>query len=224
MIKNNTICAIMIIIACLFFSTAICTLASHDEQDMPDWKTGITSEIEKNRVSARQAVLDNRRDTIKHLLSVVNSPIEKGENFFTYTTSRNVAIFLLGKLRAKEAVTDLTEWLVHKPGQGTTIWELKTLTPAGQALFEIGLPSVPPLVELLQSEAPTPDSLRREQCIKIIVSIKGLPETELLFEGAVAKETDSRRRENLKAAMDRLKDPKSRQILENVYNKVNRLE
>jgi len=222
--KNNTICAIMIIIGCLFFSAAICTLASHDDQRVPNWKTGITSEIEKERVSARQVALDNRKDTIEYLRSVLNSPTEERENFFTSTTSRNVAIFLLGKLRAKEAVNDLMKWLSPKAGQGTTIWALPILTPAGYALVEIGLPSVPPLVDLLKSGATGRVIDLRDQSIKIIVAIKGLAETELLFEDALAKEADPTKKENLKLSLDFLKDPRFRKILQRVYNEVNRLE
>jgi hypothetical protein len=144
---------------------------------------------------------------------VVNSPVEEGEQFYTSSTSRNIAISLLGKLRAKEAVTDLTRWLTPKTGQGLTFWEEMMFSPAGYALAEIGLPSVPPLFHLLKVEG---NVALREQCIKIIVSIKGLPETELLLEDIFAKETDNSKRENLKSAQDLLKNPKFRKILENI--------
>jgi len=197
-----------------------------EAEKTPDWKTLIKSEIQTDRISAQQMVLDKRKDTIGCLLSVLNSPVEKGEEFFTLTTSRNIAITLLGKLRAKEAVTDLTGWLAPKPGQATVIWNPRILTPAGYALFEIGLPAVLPLVELLKSEAPAPDSysLRRDQTIKIIASIKGVAETEFFFEDVLAKETDQAKKHNLKVALDLLRDRKFRKILEHVHDRLNRLQ
>jgi hypothetical protein len=194
---------------------------SSDGEKAQDWRTLITSDNEKERASAQQMVVDRRRQTIGYLLSVVNSPVKEGEEFYSSVTSRNIAIFLLGKLRAKEAVTELAEWLVPKPGQRQTIWELRMFSPAGCALVEIGLPSVPVLVGVIKSGG---NSALREECIKIIVSIKGLRETDILFEDVVEKETDATKRENLKVAQDMMKDPKSREILWRVYKKINQLE
>lgn len=197
------------------------TSVTLDEKNAPDWRTLITSDIEKERTSARRTVLNNRRETIRHLLWVINRPVKKGEEFYSAVTSRNIAISLLGRLRAKEAMRDLTKWLLPRPGQRLFVDNEPMFSPAGYALVEIGLPSVPPLVELLKSETNT---ALHQQCMKIIVSIKGPPETELLLEDTLAKETDTTKTANLKAALSLLKDPKSRQFLENVYKKVNELE
>lgn len=194
---------------------------SSDEGKAQDWRTLITSDNEKERMSAQRKWLIDRQETIEYLLSVIKTPIKDGEPFYSSTTSRNIAIFLLGNLRAKEAVTDLTKWLTPKPGQGLKVSEPYFFSPAGYALVNIGLPSIPTLLELLKSEEA---SVLREQCIKIIVSIKGLRETELLFEDMFAKETDATKRENLKAAQNLLKDSKFREILWNVYKKINQLE
>lgn len=181
------------------------TSVTLDEKNAPHWRTLITSHIEKERTSVHRTVLNNRRETIRHLLSVLNSPVEEGEQFYGSVTSRNIAIFLLGKLRTREAVGDLTKWLLPRPGQGLIVDELSMLSPAGYALVEIGLPSVPALLEVIKSGR---NSALREQCIKIIVSILGQIHTQLLFEDALAKETDSAKGKNLKAALDLLHDPK----------------
>jgi len=129
----------------------------------------------------------------------------------------------LVKLRAKEAVEDLTKWLSPKPGQVLIFGDFESylFSPAGYALVEIGLPSVTHLAELLKSEGASP---LREQCIKIIVCIKGIPETELFLEDILAKETDNSKKENLKAVQRLLKEPKFRKIVEKVYKKINKLE
>lgn len=147
-----------------------------------------------------------------YLISVVNGPIKEGEDFLSNNTPRNTAIYLLGKLRSKEAVQHLIKRLNPMAGQNTKIMNLKIFTPAGFALIEIGLPSVPPLIELLKTEK---NIVFREEYIKIIVAIKGIPETELLFEEMLKKEKDSAKIENIKAAQELLKDPKYKGMFEN---------
>ena len=212
---------IIIIISSLLLLLNCKPKKSSDGEKAEDWRTLITSDNEKERTSAQRKWLIDRQETIHYLVSVVKMPVKNGEPFYSSTTSRNIAIFLLGNLRAKEAVADLTKWLSPKPGQGLKMSEPYIFSPAGYALVEIGLPSIPFLVDLIKSEENT---VLREQCIKIIVSIKGLRETELLFEDVVSKETDATKRENLKVVQDMFKDPKFREILWNVYKKINQLE
>jgi hypothetical protein len=182
-----------------------------DDQNVPGWKALIVSDAPQERVFGQRALLDSRKQTVEYLLSVVSSPVETGEQFYESTSSRNIAIFLLGTLRAREATGELTKWLAAKPGQGQTVWEEMMFSPAGYALVEIGLPSVPPLIELLGSEA---DAHLREQCIKIIVSIKGLRETEVMFEELIASETSSAKKEKLEAVQAMVQEPKFRKTLE----------
>jgi len=211
--KDVTLYAVIIITVGLLLLLTYRPGESDEAKIAADWKTLIISDVEKERMSARRFFLDNRKQTIEYLLSVLNSPVKEGEQFYTSTTSRNISISLLGRLRAKEAVADLMKWLIPKPGQGMVVDEEMMFSPAGYALAEIGLPSVPPLFHLLKAEG---NVALREQCIKIIVRIKGLPETELLLEDILAKETDNSKRENLKSAQDLLKNPKFRKILENI--------
>jgi hypothetical protein len=201
-----------------------CSERSDEEKKVDQWKILLISDIQEERISAQQAVLNSRKDRITYLLSVVNSPVEKGEPFFITSSSRNIAIYLLGKLRAREAVVDLTKWLTPKPKQSQWRLDSLLLSPAGMALFEIGLPSVPYVVEVLKSAETDGNIELRRQCVKIIVSIKGLPETDLLFEEALATESVSAKRDKLKAVLDLLRDQKFRKILKNVHKKVNRLE
>jgi len=214
--KDSTLYGAIILAASLVVSVGCGRKESLEGKKERDWRTLITSRVEKERMSARQRVMSNRGETIQYLLSVLHSAVEGGEQFYASTTSRNIAISLLGELRAKEAAADLTEWLRAKEGQGLKVSDEAAYSPAGEALVQIGLPSVAPLVKVVKVE---PDEGLREQCVKIIVCIKGLRETELLFEDIIAAETDSAKRENLKAADDLLKDPKFRKILENIENR-----
>jgi len=112
-------------------------------------------------------------------------------------------------------VPDLLDWLTPKPRQERSIDELQMFSPAGYALFNIGLPSVPPLVELLKSQT---DPSLIEQCIKLIICIKGVPETELLLENKIKSETNPNKKENLKAILKKLQDPQFRKRMETIYD------
>ncbi|MHC4867924.1 MAG: HEAT repeat domain-containing protein [Planctomycetota bacterium] len=178
-----------------------------------DWKTLIVSDNPKDRTLADQLVEDTRKGTIEHLLCVVNSPVEPPEPFYNSMTSRSIAISLLGRLRAKEAVPALMRCLFPRPGQGVKVSEPPVFSPAGFALIEIGLPSVAPLIESLKSDKLP--AYRRAR-IKIIVRIKGLRETELLLEELIAHETNGAKKDNLKVAQALLEDAKFLKILENL--------
>jgi len=189
-----------------------------------NWKELIKSKEVKDRETAREILFNERKDTIDFLISVVNSPIKEGEDFNNFYTSRNIAMSLLGTFRAKEAVQALTQWLVPKPGQVMSADETSLYTPAGQALVEIGLPSVRPVIERLKQREDLYGYLFYYECIKVLVSIKGVPETEHLLESAIAKETDADKKENLQIALDFMKEPKRHSWLEDMYKRVNKIE
>lgn len=191
--------------------------------NISEWKALIMSENEKERVLAKQMILDGKealvqnKELIQELISIVRRPVIEGEEFYNLTTSRNIAIFLLGKLRAKEAVPDLIEWLTPREGQNLTIDALMVFAPAGYALVEIGLPSVPPLMEKLKSEG---TSILGKECVKVITRIKGLEETELLLQRTLGEETDPVKETNLRAALELIESPDSvLYALDNVFKK-----
>jgi hypothetical protein len=186
--------------------------SSSDEAEKElDWKALIISDSEDERRLSQRVVIEDRQDTIRYLRSVLARPIEQGEPFYGSSTARNIAISLLGKLRAAEAAADLATWLRPRPGQGLKVTDESAFGHAGEALIEIGLPSVRPLLELLRIEN---NRGLQEQCLKIMVRIKGLRETELLFEDVIAAESDAAKRDNLEAAQALLEGTRIRKILE----------
>ncbi len=212
-----TILIIIAICICSFLPAVSFSERSNEIKKEPGWKELIKSDNDTERHSAEQMVLSERKDTINFLLSIVNSPLKEGEEFYISNTSRNIAMSLLGTFRAKEAVQALIPWLVPKPGQGQISSELRMFSPAGEALFQIGLPSVNPLVDFIKSG----DAALREKCVSMIVYIKGVSETEFLFESAIAKETDATKKSNLQLALDIMKEPNKRSRLEDIYKRVN---
>jgi hypothetical protein len=215
--KKIALSIIVVLALVLFLSISCRQKEKKEEKKETDWKTLITSDVEKERTSSRQVVLKDLEETIQHLLSILNKPVEEGEPFYTSNTPRNISIYLLGKFRAKKAVPDLLDWLTPKPGQDQGRDELLMFSPAGYALFNIGLPSVSPLVELLKYQT---DSSLIEECMKLIICIKGVPETELLLENKIKSETNPNKKENLKAILKKLQDPQFRERMETIYDKM----
>jgi hypothetical protein len=189
------------------------------------WKDLIKSDIEKERILSKQQVLNERKDTIDFLLSVVSSPVKEGEEFYTSNTSRNMAISLLGTYRAKEAVKALTQLLIPKEGQSTVVDETPTYSPAGYALVEIGLPSVLPVIDRLKQGLKQEEYIYSyiffNECVKVIVGIMNVPETECLLESEIAKEKDAGKKANLQKALDFMKEPTMHSWLEDMYKRVN---
>jgi hypothetical protein len=188
-------------------------LAARAGRKVADWRTLIISEDESERMLAREMLLKRHTESVDYLVSVVKMPVRRAESFYSPTTSRNIAIDLLGGLRSKKAIPALVDWIFPKSGQSIGVWELSLFSPAGAALVEIGLPAVGPLVERLASES---DAARKGVIVRILVAIKGLRGTELLFEDLVGREKEPNRHKNLKSAQELLAQPKMRKIFENI--------
>jgi len=169
----------------------------------------ITSERAADRRQAEQSILDTRQREIEALRRVITSPIEKGEQFYG-DTPRNTAIRLLGSLRAKEAVPDLIPLLAPQKGQGKAMFSLMLLPHAGEALVEIGLPAVRPLIDTAKQEgveAKGPFD-RGQQCLRTLVAILGPEGTEHFLKRSVEAETDPAKHKNLQDALVLLGKPR----------------
>jgi len=213
MAKSISVYGIGIVIGTLIMLAASGSEKPSEGQKEDEWQSLIVSTDERERIASRKAALEERKETINALLAIVRSPVEIEEEFYGKFTPRNIAIFLLGKLRAKEAVPDLIEFVTPKPGQGTVIDEATPFSPATEALIEIGLPSVPALLGKLQA-GQTP--LKREQCVKGLVAIKGLSEAEHLIEDRMTDASNTQVKENLKAVIEVLKAGPLRESLESI--------
>ena len=189
-----------------------------------DWQRLIESERSADRRRGRRLVLAERKKTIEKLLTMVRAPIKKRERFFDMSTNRNIAIFLLGKFRAEEAVSDLAPWLMPKEGQSAYMDEQRDMAPAGYALVEIGLPSVEPVLAVLRREGCTRiewDKVGKEkwpgrgaivnmlgdQALLIIGRILGREATQFVLEELLKKDLPEQEKDNLRSALEWLKRP-----------------
>lgn len=81
----------------------------------------------------------------------------------------------MGKLRSREAVPALIEWLEPKAGQICVMDQLMCFGHAGYALVEIGPPAVRPLLDKIRTEE---ESALEGDCVKIAVGIIGIEEVK----------------------------------------------
>jgi len=109
----------------------------------------ITSNQEKEREGAVRFILDRRKELIKSLIPIidpVNSKNYKDE-------SRAVAAYVLGEIRAVEAVPVLSTALADEPFSDVVF--RKGINPyyasVVNALVKIGRPSVPAMIENLKT-------------------------------------------------------------------------
>jgi hypothetical protein len=110
------------------------------------------------------------------------------------------SILLLGKLRATEAVPLLVEHLNY----GVFYKESKRLQtpedyyPAGQALIDIGIPSLDPVVTAMTA---TDDATMHQLGARIIVKILGPKLAGVYLQDKIQAETEQTRRTRLQAVM-----------------------
>ena len=125
---------------------------------------------------------------IPGLISMLHKELEPREEYYNTVTPRNLAIRALGKLRAREAVPALIEWLEPKAGQICVMDQLMCFGHAGYALVEIGPPAVRPLLDKIRTEE---ESALEGDCVKIAVGIIGIEEVKRLASPHVIKRLEN---------------------------------
>jgi hypothetical protein len=122
------------------------------------------------------------------------------------SSSKNIqaaSIYLIGRHRFSEAAEELTRRIDFAPSTqpwigSEPLWEKY---PAMEALITIGLPSIPPTIELLATDS---NDLRRSLAVKVVLHVQGPDVSGFILERAYAKERDPKRKANLQDAVSRL--------------------
>jgi len=220
----------------------VMALGADQPGEQPDWRMLIVSSQGVERAQAEELVLQDRKATLSSLLQVLELPLEADEPFYSPATPRNTAIRVLGEWRAPEAVLAIAQRLMPISGQTTASTVATDLSPAGWALVKIGMPAVPAVMDILASAGVSSEDkgeyiheligggghTRRmgpplegssplgDQCLRILVLIKGLAETEAGLRREIAAETSDSRKKNLEDALAALGRPSLRQGLQNI--------
>jgi hypothetical protein len=189
-----------------FASNNLETLLKQGPQEKPSQlkavEDGFMRLDPKSRFVAADTLIGQRSTVINDMMALLNS------------TNDNVAKFeiasVLGEYRATEAVPFLVNHLELDdvprmlPGMMYRSVSLADAmdNPLSGALIKIGMPAVSPLMERI---AKTDDTNVIGKCVRICYRIEGREVAQFRLEGLLAKESESKSRVRLQAALDALK-------------------
>jgi hypothetical protein len=160
-----------------------------------DWITHLDAMDDQTRMRHLSQVDEERLAVLGALLRQLDS-----------SASKNVqaaAIYLIGRYHFSQGVPELIRRIDVDTGDqpkkaAEPLWERY---PAMEALITIGLPSVQPAIELLATDT---DELRRTLAAKVVRYVEGPDVARFVLDRACTKETDPKRKANLKNAAARI--------------------
>jgi biopolymer transport protein ExbD len=156
-------------------------LLSHSnagEDDFSKLLKNLRSKEKAEREKAAKAILEQHKQRIKALIDIVKEEYEKEKVWYNGPggTPKNIAIDVLGKLRATEAIPILLKTIVPKPGQ-EAIYEEEGNSSASSALSKIGVPAaraiMRELVKDLEKKEPQHGKERREAYCGVLMEVCG---------------------------------------------------
>jgi len=159
---------------------------------------------------ARQELSAARHDLIWQLVSIVDD----GDNLRTRPASVQAAMFLLGEMRATEAVKALVEHIafpivllpIGEPAPGLFLGthqgpDFSEWLPAVEALTKVGEPC---LTELLDKLSATDNILEQQACLCVLTELRERDAASAMLVDAIAKEQDTKKQERLRNSLDML--------------------
>lgn len=149
-----------------------------------------------NDLWLKQTMLTNEVERVKltkELTQILNSGKSSNED-------KCAAAYLIGLFRLKEGIKALINnfLLVSKAALEPDLRPAEGGMPSKQALTTIGEQSLPEVVELIES---TTNSYTLKCGTQVILGIKGQEEGAKFLKQAIANQADSKKKENLKAAL-----------------------
>lgn len=185
-----------VLVTTLIVSMAVVLGAGRVKESSINYLSGMTSENYVDREQAARAILQSRRETIRELEEIVRTFISDEGRKGTVKT----AVVLLGKLRSVESVPllaeNLTLYVFYKDRKSTQSPE--DAFPCVGALIEIGKPAIP---EMLRNIQTSNDKKVRELSTRVIRYVEGPEIGRIVIEKAIEKQTDSRKKARLEAAL-----------------------
>jgi hypothetical protein len=174
----------------------------------------VRSKAAKVRQAAAEELLAERQRTLKALLVIAEAPGAKPESLEDLcdeNSSPNLAISVLGEMRAPEAVPALINRLafLDKIGGASLTHAFGVAeVPVAVALVKIGKPAEPAILKAIRQKGPSFFNMR----VWILQEIEGAKMAVALLEDALATEKNEEAKANLAHArdivLDFLKGPK----------------
>ena len=144
-----------------------------------------------------------RREMIQDLISIIEK--EPTEEKGVLDNSQVVAAYLLGELRAEEAVKPLAKKIDVGAGE-ISERTLETMWPCFGALKRIGKPASIKCLERLAAEDEKKVEGqrigRRERFLMVVRDVEGEEVAKFMLQRAIEKEKDAKRKANLGSALD----------------------
>jgi len=156
---------------------------------------------------ARDELVATRKQLIGELIAI----IEEKENRIGKQASLRAAMYVLGEMRAVEAIDVLVEYIGFPRVMGVgepvvtdvstsmlshNLKDTREIYPAVDALIKIGEPCVDPVVGKLGS------SVNMRACLGVLVGLRGRDWTVETLTTAMEKETDAEKKRWLKRSLD----------------------
>jgi len=162
--------------------------------------------------AARNELLAAKKDLIAKLIDI----IKEKENLLNNQPSVRAAIFILGEMRAVEAIDVLVDQIgfprIYEGEAGIVGLEGGTMFhrglknigkvyPAAGALIKIGEPCLDAVVTKLAS---TVGIFEPKACLGVLVGLRGRDSTAEMLKAAIERETDAKKKERLESSLDML--------------------
>ena len=163
---------------------------------------------------AQDEIVTSRKNLISGLINI----IEQKENRMKKETSVRAAIFILGEMRAVEAVQVLvghigfphvyeyTGEFIPVVAEGGMLQKglkrIGKVYPAADALIKIGEPCQGHIIDKLSSA----DSVSEQKaCLGVLIGLKTRDSVIHMLKDAINKETDTKKKNRLQSSLDLLK-------------------
>ncbi len=165
-IKKNPLMGCMICITLFLFLPAMKGNKQSEEKEPMGQINGLLSQDSRILDQAVDSILQDRRSIINKLIPLIDP-----DNTKKYSgQTRCAAAYLLGMLRATEAVPVLSRALENEPGRRYISDISRYDSPVWTALVRIGRPAVPAMIENIET---SDNRILREKSIDVLYHVLG---------------------------------------------------
>ncbi len=204
----------LVLVAVLLGGAVLLCIGSAQSQPNEAAVRRLLSDDETTREQAKQELFAARTDLISQLISIVDNE----QNQQTRRESVRAAMFILGEMRALEAVDVLVTCVAfpyvlpsgEEPASVRVTIARRTHLlgsgplderPAIEALVKIGEPCLKAIIGKL---ATTYDVREQAACIRVLIELRERDAASAMLGDAIAQETDLKKRERLHNSLDML--------------------
>jgi len=177
------------------------SVASAGESANHDNALSLLATNRSERLAVVNRLLSERSMLITSLMQVIERPEEAQLRWVDEASPGNLAIGILGEMRAVEAIPLLVRHIAPGPDDFVSLDELAP-SLAAMALMKIGKPAVP---ELVKSIGTNSDRQHRLSSIETIARIEGMEFTRVIIERALNSESQAQIKSRLQEVLEQVR-------------------